>query len=89
VAKPGARIVICDESERGARGYERILPGFKQSFQGPRAAVKAPVDLVPVQMETIKLDETVWKGWFYSLEFRKPPLLPVEEQAGKDVPVAG
>jgi short-subunit dehydrogenase/ubiquinone/menaquinone biosynthesis C-methylase UbiE len=72
VARPGAKIVICDETERGARGYEGTLPGFKSSFHGEREAVKPPVDLVPPQMEDVKLDETVWKGWFYALEFRKP-----------------
>jgi ubiquinone/menaquinone biosynthesis C-methylase UbiE len=72
VAKPGATIVICDETERGARGYEITLPGFKQSFKGEREVVVAPVDLVPTEMEEVKLDETVWKGWFYTVEFRKP-----------------
>jgi len=28
VARPGAQIVIADESEKGARAYERLLPGF-------------------------------------------------------------
>lgn len=72
VAKPGAKIVICDESECGARGYELALPGFKASFQGKRAPVRPPVDLVPPEMEAIHLDENAWKGWFYILEFRKP-----------------
>lgn len=72
VAKPGAKIVICDESERGARGYEITLPGFKQSFHNQRDPVKPPVDLIPAEMEDIRLDENVWKGWFYSVEFRKP-----------------
>ncbi len=50
VARPGTRIVICDENERGARAYERTLPGFKRSFQGNRQAVTAPVDAVPARM---------------------------------------
>lgn len=72
VAKPGAKIVICDEAERGARGFELTLPGFKQSFQGKREAVRPPLDLIPPDMQDVKLDETMWKGWFYSIEFRKP-----------------
>ncbi len=72
VAKPGAKIVICDETERGARGYELALPGFKQSFEGKREPVKPPVDLVPPEMKDVRLDETAWNGWFYTLEFRKP-----------------
>ncbi len=72
VAKPGAKILICDETERGARLYEVTLPGFKQSFKGEREPVKPPVDLVPREMEAVTLDETTWNGWVYSLEFRKP-----------------
>jgi ubiquinone/menaquinone biosynthesis C-methylase UbiE len=72
VAKPGAKIMICDETERGARGYELTLPGFKSSFQGKRPPVQPPIDLVPAGMQDLKLDETAWKGWFYCLEFRKP-----------------
>lgn len=72
VARPGATIVICDETERGARGYELTLPGFKGSFKEEREPVRPPVDLVPAEMEDITLDETAWKGWFYLLKFRKP-----------------
>jgi SAM-dependent methyltransferase len=32
VAKPGARILIADETEKGAQGYEKFIPGFKSSF---------------------------------------------------------
>ena len=71
VVRPGARILIGDENERGARGYEHTIPGFKQSFKGQRAAVTPPVDLVPPEMQEIRLFEA-WKGWFYCLEFRKP-----------------
>jgi ubiquinone/menaquinone biosynthesis C-methylase UbiE/uncharacterized protein YbaR (Trm112 family) len=31
VAKPGSRILISDEKERGAQAYERLLPGFMKS----------------------------------------------------------
>ena len=71
VARPGTRIVICDENERGARAYERTLPGFSRSFQGVRQAVTAPVDAVPPGMQEVRVFD-VWKGWFYCLEFRKP-----------------
>jgi len=71
VAKPGARILIADETEKGARAYEKTLPGFKGSFSAPRIEVNAPVGLVPPDMLEVKLSE-VWKGWFYCLEFRKP-----------------
>jgi len=71
VARPGAKIVVADETEKGARGYERLLPGFSRAFDGRREAVEAPVDLVPPAMAEIRLD-LAWRGWFYCLEFRKP-----------------
>ena len=77
VAKPGAKIVIGDETERGAHGYELFLPGFIQSFKGKREPVTPPVDLIPEEMEEIKLDTNVWRGWFYCIEFKKPLARPV------------
>jgi short-subunit dehydrogenase/SAM-dependent methyltransferase len=71
VARPGARILICDETEKGARGYELTIPGFKRSFDSPRQPITAPVELVPSAMQEVRLFD-VWKGWFYCLEFRKP-----------------
>lgn len=71
VAKPGARILISDETEKGAKAYEKVLPGFKNSFGGKREEVRLPIDLVPPDMlETRVFD--VWKGWLYCIEFRKP-----------------
>jgi ubiquinone/menaquinone biosynthesis C-methylase UbiE len=71
VAKPGSRILIADETEKGAQGYEKFIPGFKKSFGGKRRAIVPPIDLVPTSMlETRVLD--VWKGWLYCIEFRKP-----------------
>jgi ubiquinone/menaquinone biosynthesis C-methylase UbiE/uncharacterized protein YbaR (Trm112 family) len=71
VAKPGSRILIADETEKGAQGYEKFIPGFKTSFGGKRTAIVPPVDLVPTSMpETRVLD--VWKGWLYCIECRKP-----------------
>jgi ubiquinone/menaquinone biosynthesis C-methylase UbiE/uncharacterized protein YbaR (Trm112 family) len=71
VASPGARILIADETEKGAVSYERILPGFKASFHGNRTRVEPPFNLVPAEMLERRIFE-VWKGWFYCLEFRKP-----------------
>jgi ubiquinone/menaquinone biosynthesis C-methylase UbiE/uncharacterized protein YbaR (Trm112 family) len=71
VAKPGTKIIICDENESGAQWYEKFLPGFKRTFRGQREAVMAPVDLIPKTMLDIQL-ENIWNGFFYCLEFRKP-----------------
>ena len=71
VARPGARILICDETEQGARAYERFLPRFKRTVGKQRDAVTAPVDLVPPGIMDLHVDE-VWKGWMYCIDFRKP-----------------
>lgn len=71
VAQPGARILIADETEKGARGYEKFIPGFKQSFGGKRQPIVAPLELVPDAMLETHVSEA-WKGWMYCLEFRKP-----------------
>lgn len=71
VAKPGTRILICDENEKGARAYERLLPSFKRMVGEQREAVVAPVALVPSEMQELRLFD-VWKGWFYCIEFRTP-----------------
>jgi ubiquinone/menaquinone biosynthesis C-methylase UbiE/uncharacterized protein YbaR (Trm112 family) len=71
VAKPGARILIADETEKGAQGYERFIPGFMNSFGGKRHAIVPPVDLVPPEMLETRLFDA-WKGWLYCIEARKP-----------------
>ncbi len=71
VAKPGTRILISDETEKGARAYERFLPSFKRAAGSRREAVRAPIDLVPKEMLETHVDP-VWKGWLYCLDFRKP-----------------
>jgi ubiquinone/menaquinone biosynthesis C-methylase UbiE/uncharacterized protein YbaR (Trm112 family) len=71
VAKPGARILIADETEKGARGYEKFIPGFKKSFGGHRREIIAPIDLVPNEMSEKQVFD-VWKGWLYCIEFVKP-----------------
>jgi SAM-dependent methyltransferase len=42
VAKPGAKVVIVDESERGARLYVATIPGFRRIFRGESARPKSP-----------------------------------------------
>ncbi|HLO15411.1 MAG TPA: class I SAM-dependent methyltransferase, partial [Anaerolineales bacterium] len=71
VAKSGARILIADETEKGAQGYEKFIPGFKKSFGGKRSQIVPPIDLVPSNMLETRLFD-VWKGWLYCIEFRKP-----------------
>lgn len=51
VAKHGARILIADETEKGAQGYEKLIPGFKKSFGGKRSEIVPPLDLVPTELK--------------------------------------
>ena len=71
VAKPGTKIIIVDETEKGAMAYRQTSPGFERMFDGKRKAITVPVDLVPPTMKEIQVD-FVWRGLFYLLEFRKP-----------------
>ncbi len=71
VAKPGARILISDETEKGARAYERFVPSFKRMTGAAREPVRAPLDCVPPEMLELRVFD-VWKGWLYCIEFRKP-----------------
>jgi ubiquinone/menaquinone biosynthesis C-methylase UbiE/uncharacterized protein YbaR (Trm112 family) len=71
VAKPGSRILISDEKERGAQAYDRLIPGFKKKVGKEREAVVAPLALIPPEMLDVRLFD-VWGGWFYCIEFTKP-----------------
>jgi ubiquinone/menaquinone biosynthesis C-methylase UbiE/uncharacterized protein YbaR (Trm112 family) len=70
VARPGTKIVIADENEKAAKGYD-WLPVFRRLFEEKREAVTTPVDLVPVAMQEIKAN-SIWKGTGWVVEFRKP-----------------
>jgi ubiquinone/menaquinone biosynthesis C-methylase UbiE len=71
VARPGTKIIIVDETEKGARAYRLTTPGFERMFDGKREVINVPVDLVPPTMVEVRVDY-VWRGFFYCLEFRKP-----------------
>lgn len=71
VARPGAKIVIADETERGAKSYEKTIPGFSSSFKEKRGEIKSLSELIPNEMRDVE-ESLVWKGWMYCLEFRKP-----------------
>ncbi len=70
VAKPGAKILIVDETDDGIRQYEK-MPGLGLLVRSERQAAKAPVDLVPPEMMDLNIT-LVSKGAFYCLTFRKP-----------------
>jgi ubiquinone/menaquinone biosynthesis C-methylase UbiE len=74
VARPGSRLLIADETEEHVKQtYEK--GAFTSSFYRNRdEAVTAPVDLVPPEMEEVRLEtiHVVGKNRFYALTFRKP-----------------
>ncbi len=63
VARPGTKIVIADESEKAAKLLTVVM--------GKQEKVVPPLDLIPENMEDIRLHE-IWKGYGYLIEFRKP-----------------
>ena len=63
VAKPATKIVIADETQKAVNLFK--------IFIGDQPKVVPPVDLVPGEMQEIKLS-TIWKGYGYRIEFRKP-----------------
>jgi ubiquinone/menaquinone biosynthesis C-methylase UbiE len=71
VAKPGTKVVFADEGEKIAKAYEKTLPTFKGLFEGKRDTVRAPLHLVPPEMEDIQLT-WMFRKQVYVIEFRKP-----------------
>jgi ubiquinone/menaquinone biosynthesis C-methylase UbiE/uncharacterized protein YbaR (Trm112 family) len=71
VAKPGTKLIICDENESGAQWYEKFLPGFKGAFHDQRREVTAPVELIPTDMLDLQVGN-IWNDFMYCIEFRKP-----------------
>ncbi|HOV10802.1 MAG TPA: methyltransferase domain-containing protein [Bacteroidales bacterium] len=63
VVKPASKIVIADETQKAVRLFK--------IFVGNQPKVVPPVDLVPNEMQEIKLS-TIWKGYGYLIEFRTP-----------------
>jgi ubiquinone/menaquinone biosynthesis C-methylase UbiE len=75
VARPGARIVIADESEQVARNIARVFRLGGRERGGRADLCIPPTRLVPDTMEDIRVDD-IWKahGEYhgYCLRFRKP-----------------
>ena len=70
VAKPGSLLLIADETEKHVRAVYENGPGGRL-YKNRKQAVSAPVDLVPAEMEEVRL-ETARTGHWYMLTFRKP-----------------
>ncbi len=71
VAKPGAKIVIADETEQVVKEIYQRNPLSKAYFEPGSEKVTAPLDAVPDEMQEIKVRE-IAGGRLYCLTFRKP-----------------
>ncbi len=69
VAKPGARMMIADETEKAAHAHNR-LPIYRGFFNGSKAPVVPPVHLLPENAVDVKLTE-IRNGLYFVLEFKK------------------
>ena len=70
VAKPGSLMLIADETEEHVKSTYERGPFTRKYFKHRKEAVTAPIDLVPADMQEIRL--SIWNGRFYALTFRKP-----------------
>jgi ubiquinone/menaquinone biosynthesis C-methylase UbiE len=71
VAKPGARLMIEDETEEYVKSTYENIPFVSSFYKDRNEAVTVPIDLVPLEMEDIHL-EMLKGGKFYAITFRKP-----------------
>lgn len=70
VAKPGARLMIGDETEQVAAGM-KDLPGIAGKFYADNPSIYAPIDLIPEGMTDLKC-EILYDGTLYFITFKKP-----------------
>jgi len=71
VAKPGSLLLIEDETEEYAKSTYEKIPITSSYYKNRKEPVKVPIDLVPPEMEEIRL-EMLKDGKFYAITFRKP-----------------
>jgi len=73
VAKPGAKIVISDETEKHVKSRYEKVPVAGKYFRNRKETVSAPIALVPASMLDVRLKE-FREGRIYCLTFRKPQI---------------
>lgn len=71
VAKPGAHLMIEDETEEYVKGTYENIPFTSSFYKDRKEAVTVPIDLVPQEMEDVRV-EMLKEGKFYAITFRKP-----------------
>jgi ubiquinone/menaquinone biosynthesis C-methylase UbiE len=72
VARPGGHLMIEDETEEYVKSTYEKSPITSSFFSNREQAVTVPIDLVPSEMEDIRV-EMLKEGKFYAITFRKPP----------------
>jgi ubiquinone/menaquinone biosynthesis C-methylase UbiE len=83
VARPGAPILIADETEEHVKAAYENIPYTREFYKDREEAVAAPVDLIPPEMEGVHLEiiNVVGKNRFYALTFRKPAKIGARKPA--------
>jgi len=71
VAKPGSFLLIEDETEDYAKSTYERMPIASAYYKNREQAITVPIDLVPAEMEDIRL-EMLKDGKFFAITFRKP-----------------
>jgi ubiquinone/menaquinone biosynthesis C-methylase UbiE len=72
VVKPGGHLMIEDETEEYVKSTYEKSPITRTFYANREQAVTVPIDLVPPEMEDIRV-EMLKDGKFYAITFRKPP----------------
>jgi ubiquinone/menaquinone biosynthesis C-methylase UbiE len=70
VARPGAKMIIVDETEDLARKYASA-PAGGEFYKNHGKVIHSPADLVPEEMQDVTM-KTIANGDLYCLIFRKP-----------------
>ena len=72
MARPGARVVIVDETDQYVRKVYERTPVARGAFKGEVTdATTAPVDLIPPAMQDLRC-VSLWEGRFYCVSFLTP-----------------
>jgi SAM-dependent methyltransferase len=84
ITKPGGRLMIEDETEEHVQAAYQNIPYTSSFYSDRKDAVTVPIDLVPPEMEDIRV-EILRGGKFYAITFRKPLGLSGNTQADSKI----
>jgi ubiquinone/menaquinone biosynthesis C-methylase UbiE len=78
ITKPGGHLMVEDETEEYVKSTYQNIPYTSSFYNDRKEAVTVPIDLVPPEMEDIRV-EMLKNGKFYAITFRKPLALAVND----------